>query len=515
MFSIAHFIFGSKEALIEGGNTRALVRDPETGFVTGGKDAEQVRRFRGREAYADKIDLRSGRINRQDLRRDVIEMLKVLDNEFRKDHGRPLWDETQRDEILSSGFAFNGSSAHLFAPMETMPDEKFIEYKPTVGDIDLTVPEDRMVELFNTLNRREDRQLTSKIAYIGHNKKRPDPEQINALFSYTWDPTAPEGEGDTFFQIDFEGSEYEGGRPTHWARFSHSSPWRDVEAGVKGLAHKVLLFSIASVVSPSPVNARLATPTGTAEDPKISMKMDDKFVQPSPEEIESRVQDRISQITSSGGGGTPAAIRKRAEAEVKSEINAAKKKPAKVRALKTIDPMTGFSERYVKLDWQHNGNDVYRYLKRSERTNVTRDVKKIFSGLFGDNPPATEKELDDFESFLGTLDIIKSRMSPPEIVKVYEQMVFRFFGSEAQKISATDREEDRAVKEKILDTFRQVVPDVESSTVDLEGLKSNYYAKYKVRGQEGYSEDSMESGDIDESRANRINRLIESAIWGS
>jgi hypothetical protein len=52
MFSIAHFIFGSKEALIEGGNTRALVRDPETGFVVGGKDAEQVRRFRGREAYA-------------------------------------------------------------------------------------------------------------------------------------------------------------------------------------------------------------------------------------------------------------------------------------------------------------------------------------------------------------------------------------------------------------------------------------------------------------------------------
>jgi hypothetical protein len=106
-------------------------------------------------------------------------------------------------------------------------------------------------------------------------------------------------------------------------------------------------------------------------------------------------------------------------------------------------------------------------------------------------------------------------MSPPEIVKVYEQMVFRFFGSEAQKISATDKEEDRAVKEKILDTFRQVVPDAESSTVDLEELKSNYYAKYKVRGQEGYSEDSMESGDIDESRANRINRLIESAIWGS
>ena len=100
----------------EGGNTRALVRDPETGLV---QSPEQVRKFRGRTAFAEKIDLRSGRINRQDLRRDVIEMLQALDEEFNADHGKPIWDRAQRDDILGSGFAFNGSSAHLFAPPET------------------------------------------------------------------------------------------------------------------------------------------------------------------------------------------------------------------------------------------------------------------------------------------------------------------------------------------------------------------------------------------------------------
>jgi len=104
MFSIAHFIFGSSDSLKEGGNTRALVRDPATGLVVG---PDQVRRFRGRPAFAEKIDLRSGRINRQDLRKDVIEMLQALDDEFSRDHGKPIWDRAQRDDILGSGFAFN------------------------------------------------------------------------------------------------------------------------------------------------------------------------------------------------------------------------------------------------------------------------------------------------------------------------------------------------------------------------------------------------------------------------
>ena len=512
MFSIAHFIFGPRDSLKEGGNTRALVRDPATGLVVG---PEQVRRFRGRPAFAEKIDLRSGRINRQDLRRDVIEMLQALDEEFNADHGKPIWDRAQRDDILGSGFAFNGSSAHLFAPPETMSDEKFIKFKPTVGDIDLIVPDDTPDELFRTLNRLEDAQLTPRIAYIGHNKKSSKVDQINALFSYTWDPDAPAGEGDTFFQIDFEFSEFEGGRPTEWAKFSHSSSWRDVEAGVKGLAHKILLFSLAAVRSPPPVSARLATPTGTAENPKISMEKDKKFVSPPPEEIEDRVQARENELRARSPRASSEALRKKAEAEVKSEINTAASRPKRLRALRSFDIVSGYADRYRKLDWQHDGNDVYKYLKRVERENSVRDIKQIFVGMFGNNPPATEKEMEGFGSFLGLLDIIKNRMTPPEIVSVYEGIVFRLFGDEAQNLSATDKQEDMEVKDKILETFRHALPEAESSTIDVDGLKSAFYAKYKIRGEEGFAEDNDTPREIDESRARRLNRLIESAIWGS
>ena len=105
-------------------------------------------------------------------------------------------------------------------------------------------------------------------------------------------------------------------------------------------------------------------------------------------------------------------------------------------------------------------------------------------------------------------------MSPPEIVKVYEEMADRFFGERGQQLSATDPEEDRGVKDKVMETFRQLLPEAESSTLDIESMKKSFYSKYKIRGQEGFVEDDDQPR-VDESRHNRLNRLIEAVIWGS
>ena len=72
-----------------------------------------------------------------------------------------------------------------------------------------------------------------------------------------------------------------------------------------------------------------------------------------------------------------------------------------------------------------------------------------------------------------------------------------------------------SVKDKLLEVFRQVLPEAESSTADVESLKTAFYAKYKVRGEEGFAEDDAAPGEVDESRSYRLNRLVESAIWGS
>ena len=464
MFSISRFMFGSDKSLNEGGNTRALIRDPETGLVKG---PDSIKRFRGRVATAEKIDLKGGRIGRQQFREDVIKMLRVLDSEFKRDHGDPIWDPSQRDDILGSGFAFNGSSAHLFTPPDKLSDEEFIRYRPAVGDIDLTIPVEKMDMLFSTLNRREDQRLTDRITYIGHNKKSPGSHQINALFSYVWDSEAPEGEGETFFQIDFEGSEYKGGRPTEWAKFSYSSSWQDITHGVKGLAHKILLMSLASVMSPPPLNAREATPAATAEKPRVKQTRD----------------PATGQMV-----------------------------PARIRPLRSFDLVSGLGSRYKKLDWQLNGEEVYKYLKRVERTDSTRDLREIFMNIFGEKPSPTEEDIHNLGSFTGLLKIMDQRMSPPEIVKIYEEMVDRFFGARGQQLSATDPGEDSSVKDRILEVFRETLTETESSTIDLKSLKQDFYSRYKVRGQEGFVEDT-DQAQIDESRRRNLNRILESIIW--
>ena len=70
------------------------------------------------------------------------------------------------------------------------------------------------------------------------------------------------------------------------------------------------------------------------------------------------------------------------------------------------------------------------------------------------------------------------------------------------------------MKDKVLETFRQLIPDAEASTVDIDGMKRSFYAKYKVRGQEGFLEDDDQPR-VDESRRNRLSRLVEAVIWGS
>lgn len=503
MFSITRFLFEDLgRGLSEGGNTRALVRDPVTGKLTG-PPGGTVKTFRGREAYAEEIDLKSGRIKRQDLRAEVIKAMRALDSEFKKDHGIGLWDPETRDEILGTGFAFNGSSAHLFAPPETLSDEEFIKFKPKVGDIDLTVPSDRMQELFNTLTRLEDVPLTDRITYLGHNRSSPGVE-IYALFAYTWDPSAPEGQGDTMFQVDFEASEYEGGRPTEWSKFSHSSPWRDIEVGVKGLAHKILLFSLASAKNPPPLNAYEATPTATAEDPKIRMTKDPEFIPPSPEEIAARIERRADEILATMKKKDTAKAADKARAEIESEIKRSSMIPVRPRSLMSIDLSVGYGPRYKKLDWKYNGEEVYRHLGRSSREDATRDLKEIFSGLFGQSPPPSTEDLKNMESFLGVLKLMEDRLAPLEIVKVYEKMVGRLYGSHAQRLSVTSAREDEGIKDRILDAFRRILPVVESSTIDIPGLKKEFYSKYKVRGQEGYVEDVPSSSGFNESRSRSI-----------
>ena len=127
-----------------GGNTKAI--DRKTGEVVN---------FFGRPGYADKIDLK--KLDRSSLKRSIITALKNLDSLYENEFGVPIWDRSQRNSLLSFGEAFNGSSEHLFN--DKMSDKEFTKFKSSVGDIDLTVPAEKIETIFDLLASLEGKEV--------------------------------------------------------------------------------------------------------------------------------------------------------------------------------------------------------------------------------------------------------------------------------------------------------------------------------------------------------------------
>jgi len=196
-----------------GGNARAI--DRKTGRV---------------KAYANQIDLQ--KIGRKDFVIDLLFTLKSLNDAFLKHYNETIWDFN----IIVSGLAFNGSSELLINT--NIDDDTFIKYKRFIGDIDITVPHEKLKQIFDFLSILEDKKI-GEMVYLGQCKPKFYGYQINSVWKYK----------DITVQIDFEGTSYENEKPTEFAKFSHSSKWIDVENGFKGVHHKYLLTNIIRTIS--------------------------------------------------------------------------------------------------------------------------------------------------------------------------------------------------------------------------------------------------------------------------
>lgn len=158
------------------------------------------------------------------------QLLAAINNEYQKEFKEPLWDP----QILKSGNFLSGSSLHFFN-VSGIPDNTFVAKKPTVGDIDTMVDKTKEQNLQQFLSAREDK-LVGPATLRGF-------QRGNEQFSALWEMQDPPVK----VQIDFEFVAYEKGKPTDWARFSHSSSWDDLQAGIKGVFHKWLIQAFTAL----------------------------------------------------------------------------------------------------------------------------------------------------------------------------------------------------------------------------------------------------------------------------
>ena len=195
---------------------------------------------------ASRIDLKKNR--RTDIVSFLIPSLQKINQEVEKISGVPMWSQ----ELFRSLDFLSGSAKH-FIDLDLVDDDTFSAVKPSVGDIDTKVPiaMEKMIE--DALGKMVGKTF-GDLTYIGSKKSAG---QIISLWKSK--------RLGINVQIDFEMVDFENGKPTQWANFSHSSAWEDMQRGVKGVAHKYLqrALSVKSLRSIVILKGKTKKPTVT------------------------------------------------------------------------------------------------------------------------------------------------------------------------------------------------------------------------------------------------------------
>lgn len=356
-------------------------------------------------AQAEKIDLE--KINLEDFRQVILDMFSSLNKKLK------LWPDFSQVE---SGFVFNGSSEFLMNP--TVKENELSSVKSKFGDLDVTVPKQAMTKLFRHLNKNKQSYFTKDIKYIDQNQTELRKTNINGIFFW-------EAEN-LYFQIDFEGVDYEKGKPTEFGKFSHSSSWTDIQEGIKGVAHKWLLIHLVSKMTKRPDVVLL-----TDKSPKTKDKL--KI---------SEAQDAID----------PAEFSFSVDHGLRRRI-----KPVK--------------------DFEVDGKKVYEKIP-TEKSEYVTDLKKIFEFVFGQTP--TSEDLENFKSFTGLISLIKKFDISSELIKdVFESMIDNtMFGEYAQQMERDDAELDKETKMKIVDKMVEEFSYLKPIKISAADTIEKFYETY-------------------------------------
>lgn len=376
----------------------------------------------GKSYRVDKPDFR--KIDRTQFKKSFVDAFKVLDKLHAKKFGTPIWPAKTRDTLLNTGEAFNGSSEHLFG--NRLSDEEINEYKPTFGDIDLTVPKENFKTLFELLDEITGKKLNSSVSYVDK-KAGIGGEQINCLFTYS-DGNNPQ----LYVQIDFESVDYESGSPNEFAKFGHSSSWEDTKSSIKGVFHKYILRCLATVVSLKR-DVVLLTRTSPLDPPeKVKVSKTTNPVRLLSFSVDKGLRTKFTQQFHEDG--TPVIV---------------------------------------------NGMEAYKEIPAGDDV---RSKKEIFRLLFGDNPVGNELNLLD--SYLGLLQLMQDHFDDNQIEEVYLDFIgFKLYGKEGQALDATSSEGDMSAKMPAIAAFRNKFPFLQKHDRHLEDLQEDYYKSYKVRSE--------------------------------
>ena len=376
--------------------------------------------------------------NRNYMVPKLNELLNAINVAYNKAFKEPLWSP----KLLASGEFLSGSSLHFFN-VKGIPDETFVAEKPTVGDIDTMVDKTKEANLQQFLTAYTDKQIGPAV-FLGFQRGN---EQFSGLFELQDPPVK--------VQIDFEFVAFEKDAPTDWARFSHSSAWEDLQAGVKGVFHKWLIqafttltrkdFLLRKMVGRGKLRAEQDVPT---TDNMVSFA-----------------------VSSKEGGG----LRAKYEPVVDD-----KGQPLVIDGLPVMHeaPTAGYQQ----------------------------NIGQIFSTILGKrlSPKQAQALQKQFWSFTGLLQIMNTLMTPEEKQEVLNGFLQKTIGPGAQGMYKNNPDKDIKEKTLAINTMLQALNMPKPANLDQ--MLNTYRQAYKMTGTD---EGIQSSKDIVKSMAK--NTLDEAA----
>ena len=336
---------------------------------------------------ADEIDLKVH--NRTYMVGLLDKLLNDIDRAFKTKNKTPMWSP----ELLKNKQFLGGSSLHFFNT-KGISDEEFVKNKPKVGDIDTQIDKNLEGQVEEFLNSITNKKIGDAV-FLGFSRGN---EQFNGLFEFENPPVK--------IQIDFEFGKYnpETNTPDDWYRFSHSSDWEDVKAGIKGVFHKYIYRALAKAAPSEKYIAKLA---GAGKNRKMAITgptSDSNF---------------SFAVASSQGGG--------ARAKYKPYIDPETGQPKEINGIPVMEPLSPKDSEYIQ------------------------DLSKQFELFFGTSPNGDDSQSQ--QSFLGTLDLINKYLDTNAKQTAVTEFLDIVFEPGAQMITANDPVRDREIKFAAVDAM--------------------------------------------------------------
>jgi hypothetical protein len=352
--------------------------------------------------------------NRNYMVPKLNELLSAINQAYAKMYKKPLWNP----KVLASGEFLSGSSLHFFN-VKGISDETFVAKKPTVGDIDTMVDKTKEPDLQQFLTAYTNKQI-GPAKFLGFQRGN---EQFSGLFELQDPPVK--------VQIDFEFVAFEKDVPTDWAKFSHSSSWEDLQAGVKGVFHKWLIQAFTALTRKDFILRKM----------KGRGKLRKEVDEPATDNMYSFA------VSSKEGGGL------RAKYEPVLDENG---KPLVINGLPVMReaPTAGYQQ----------------------------NIGQIFSTILGQRltPKQAQALQQQFWSFTGLLNVMNTLMSPEEKQLVLDGFLLKTIGPGAQGMYKNNPDKDIAEKTTAINTMLQTLKLPKPANLDK--MLKDYRQTYKMTG---------------------------------